>query len=306
MGLFAWFQGLFGKPAVEEHPALDDPRVRKAIAALMKNVTLSVHMNKVEGTGADGPVIQAAKKFKALAQEFDDCPELSFAYAAALQVAMQGKTAEKVLAKCVEEHPDFWLAQATLEQKALQSWNLFYLPEFDSDSSEAVHPVINQTVSKTVLLATRRGVVPRAVLFLRDAGDEFPKAKLKSCKMEFLTTISTIKNPQVVAINGKIHDNPDDPFNCEANQCPLRNFGDRERLPYELLSRQDTFDFVILDRSGNVKHAREVTPSRKMQAAHAKLAEMLEATDGPKLSIPEILNAINRHQATLDPKTMKY
>lgn len=306
MGLFAWFRGLFGQSQVAEHPALDDPRVHKAIATLMKNVTLTAQMNKVEGTGADGPVMQAAKKFKALYQEYDDCPELCYAYAAALQVALQGKTAEKVLAKCVEDHPDFWLAEATLEQKALQTWNLFYLPEFDPDSSEVVHPVINRIVTRSVLLATRRGVVPHAVLFLRDAGDEFPKAKLKSCKMEFLTTISAIKNPQVVAINGKIHDNPADPFNCEATQCPLRPFGDRERLPYELLARQDTFDFVILDSSGEIKHMREVTPSRRMKAAHATLVEMLEATDGPGLSTPEVLNAINRHQATLDPKTMKY
>lgn len=290
----------------KRHQGLDDPRVSEAVSALMSNVTLSPEMNRVEGTGSEGPVIQSSILLKQLHEAYPDSAELHFAWAAALQVALQGETAAKVLEDCVREHPNFWFAKATQRQNALQTWNPFFLPEFIPKLGSQVHPVIHRIVSTNILLATRQGVLPRAVVFLRDASGEFAPSKLASCKIEFVTTISEVKTPQVVAINGRIHDDPSNPYQCEITQCPIRPFGNKERLPYELFIRQATYDFVVLDSAGRVKYIRQMKPSSRMKTAHARLVKMLETTDGPELSTNEILGAIRRHQSIFDPKKVAY
>lgn len=308
------FSGLFGRKqnggrtgqGEGDDPGLQDPRVSKAIEALMVNVTLSPEMNSVEETGSDGPVMAAANLFKELHEAYPQSPYLHFAWAASLQVALQGETAANVLAACVQSHPDFWLAQATQKQNALFKWNPFFLPEFSNQSSAQVHPVIHRMVSTNVLLATRQGILPRAVIFLRDGSDEFAVSKLSSSKIEFVTTISEIKTPQVVAINGRIHDDPTNPYQCEITQCPLRPFGDKSRLPYELFVRQDTYDFVVLDGAGRVKYSRRMSPSGRMKTVHQRLAQMFDTTEGPNLSTSEVFNAIRRHQSIFDPKKIAY
>jgi hypothetical protein len=219
---------------------------------------------------------------------------------------LQGKTAADVLAECVQSHPGFWLAKATQKQGALYNWNPFFLPEFSPDLGVQVHPVIHRMVSTNVLLATRQGTLPRAAIFLRDRNGEFAVSKLSSCKIEFVTTISEIKSPQVVAINGRIHDDPTNPYQCEIAQCPIGPFGEKDRLPYELFVRQPTYDFVVLDGSGRVKYIRNMTPSGRMKAVHARLAQILDTTEGPKLSTSEVLTAIRRHQSVFDPKKITY
>lgn len=294
-----------GQPEGDD-PGLQDPRVPKAISALMANVTLSRGTYTVEGTGSEGPVMATANLFKELHEAYPQSPNLHFAWAASLQVALQGETAANVLAACVQSHPGFWLAKVTQKQNALVNWNPFFLPSFSPQPGTQVHPVINQTVSANILLATRQGILPRAVIFLRDASDEFAVLKLSSCKIEFVTTISEITNPQVVAINGRIHDDPTNPFQCEIVMCPIYPFGDKERLPYELFVRQPMYDFVILDGTGRVKYIRHITPSGRMKAAHARLAQMLDTMEGLELSTNEVLSAIRRHQSIFDPKKIAY
>jgi hypothetical protein len=308
------FSKLFGRKQSEarngqsevDDEGLKDPRVPKAISALMANVTLSPDANRVEGTGSDGPVMVAANLFKALHEAYPQSPNLHFAWAASLQVALQGEAAANVLSECVQSHPDFWLAKATQKQSAIFNWNPFFLPEFSPISGAQVHPMIHRMVSTNVLLATRQGILPRAVIFLRDGSDEFAVSKLSSCKIEFVITISKIKTPQVVAINGRIHDEPTNPFQCEITMCPIRPFGEKERLPTELFIRQHTYDFVILDGAGRVKYFRHITPSTRMKAVHKKLVKMLDTMEGPKLSINDVLNAISRHQSVFDPKKIAY
>lgn len=285
---------------------LQDPRVLKAIEALMANVTFNEVGVAVAGTGSDSRVMAAANLFKELHEAYPQSAYLHFARAASLQVAMQGETAVNVLAACVQSHPDFWLAQAIQKQNALMNWNPFFLPEFSLQSGAQVHPVIHRKVVTNVLLATRQGIVPRAVIFLRDGGDELAVSKLSSCEIKFVTTISEIKTPQVVAINGRIYDDPAKPYQCEVIQCPIRPFGDKERLPYELFVRQDMYDFVVLDGAGRVKYFRHMTPSGRMKAVHQRLAQMLDTTEGPKISTNDVLSAIRRHQSIFDPKKITY
>ena len=289
------------------HLGLQDPRLPQAVEALMSNVSISRGANIVKDTGAAGSVMRAATLFEDLHKAYPDSPELHFAWAAALQVALQGETASKVLNDCSQAHPHFWLASAMLKQNALHTWNPFFMPAFAAKSdSQQVHPMIERTVQTNILLATRKGVLPRAVFFLLDARGDLPVAKLKSCPIEFATTISATRNPLVVAINGRIHDNPTAAYECEELLCPNQPFGSDARLTTELFVRQETFDFVILEQGGRVKYTREIRPSPRMKAAHKTVAEMLEKIEGPKLSTDELVSAIKRYQATVDPKKITY
>jgi hypothetical protein len=289
-----------------DQPRLDDPELRQAIQSLTSYISLSPGFHAVKGAGSEGEVMVAVEQFKRLHERYSGCYELHYAYAAALQVAAQGKSAEDVLTKCVKGHPGEWLARETLKQKALYSWNPFFQPEFSSAEGAKVHPLINDFVKTVVLVPTRKQLVPRAVLFLRDGANELPTTKLRACKMEFMTTISQVTNPQVIAINCRIYDDPNNPFQCEEVGCPLRPFGSAKRLAFELLARQDTFEFVVLDEAGIVKHVRRITPSARMQAVHARLARILETNEAPDPSMSDVVAAIRRHQSILDPRQILY
>ncbi len=295
-----------GQLETDHDPAMQDPRIEKAIAALMENVHLLPEGRRVDGTGSEGPVMAAANLFKTLHDAHPGSALLHYSWAAALQVALQGETAAMMLDQCVENHPTFWLAAETRRQHALLNWNPFFLPELDPTSRSVVHPVIEWTVSTNVLLATRQDLAPRAVVFLRDRANELPPSTLDGCRMEFVTTISEVTDPQVVAINGRIHDDPSNPYQCEVLFCPVLPFGHPERLPWELLARQAWFDFVVLDGGGRIKWARRIEVSSRSREAHAKLAEILETTEGPEISNTTLTNAIERHQAKFDPAKIQY
>jgi len=124
--------------------------------------------------------------------------------------------------------------------------------------------------------------------------------------MEFMTTISEIKAPQVVAINGRIHDNPTDPFQLEVMQCPFRLASDRVRFIYELFVRQQDFYLVILDIQGKIKYCRVIKPSKAMTLVHQRIAQMFDENPGKDITNAEMVKALQRHQSTLNPQTIRY
>lgn len=284
----------------------DDNRVTQAIHSLTAHVKLRGETAIVEGTGADGPVMQAARQFEALCGGYPDNPAIHYAYAAALQTALQGAAAGQVLEQCVAAHPEFWPARITLHSGSLASWNPFLFPEFDPTARGRVHSAIHELVSTNILLTTREGLLPRATLFLRDAGGDFSASVLEKCKIEFTTTISPIRSPQVVAINGRIHDDPADPYQLEVTQCPFRPRTNRDRFVYELFVRQGPFDFVVLDRTGDVKYVRRISPAPRMEAAHRKLIGMFQKEEGTDLGLFDVMDAISRHQGKVDPRKLRY
>ena len=284
------------RPVDSDESGLQDPRLAQAIAALMANVTISPEGHAIDGAGAAGPIMDAVYLFSELHDAYPFSKYLHYAWAAALSVAVQGKTADAALTACIQSHPGFWLAQATKTQKALISWNPFYLPECTPLPGMPVHPFIEHVATGQVLMAIRQGVVPRAAIFLRDDDDDLDVATFTACPAAFTTLISAISNPQVVAIYGRLEDDPVDPYLIDLLQCPLRPFGAPARLPYELFIRQTSFEVVVLDGAGVVKSLRTITPSSRMKATHARLAQMFETTSGPKLSAAEISKAVKRHQ----------
>ena len=314
-----WFDEIYGKKLINDETVelerisnvqlgLTDPSLDSIVNSLMVYVTIVPESPPTQMIiGSDSPMMSAAKAFADLHAAYPDSSEIHYAYAAALQLAGQGETALKVMKECAEAHPNFWLADLYLKRSAaLLYWNPFFLPEFKSIVGEKVHPIINQLVQTNVILATRVGVLPHSVMFYRDANDELSTSALKSCKMEFMTTISEVKEPQIVAINGRIHDDPINPLQLEVIECPFQSVSSRARLRFELIARQHDFEFVILDSRGQIKYWRQIKPSTRMTSVHQQVSLMFDETQGKDISIPEFIGAIRRHQTIFDPAKIRY
>lgn len=300
MGFARWLKSLFASGSI----GVDNPEVAKLIAALASQVTITSPGNnqirRLEST------VATAEELGELQRQYPKSAELHYAYAAALQLNLLGEKALKVLRECVKAHPGFWISDLTLKRNSLSIWNPFLCPEFDPGKTEVVHSAFNSILSRTLLLSTRRGVLPRAVIFHRDGNDELAVSKLGGCKIEFITTVSSVKDPQVVAINACIHDDPRNPFRTEILACPFGPWSDQHRFTYEIFVRQDDFDFVIVDGRGRVKYTRLMTPSSRMKSAHSNLAQMFDRTEGREIPESAVVQAIRRHTGSVDPNRIVY
>lgn len=280
----------------------------RAMASLIDQIASHVRISSPgtcrARTGAS--CLAATEDLGELHRKYPHCPELHYAYAASLQLNLQGETADTVLRECVEAHADFWIAELALRRGGLMTWNPFKCPEFDPEKTVSVHEAVDGILTKALLLSTRLGPLPRAVVFLRDAGDELDVSKLRSCKIEFATIISPIDGPQVVGINGCIYDDPTNPYRTEILKCPFTPDTDIDRFAYELFVRQADYDVVVVDPRGRVKYTRRMTPSRRMQAAHRKLKQMFDTTEGSDIPESVRMEALTRHTAIVDPNTIQY
>ena len=286
----------------DKRPDLNDPSITKPIEALASQVRLSSPGTYEFLRNASTAAL--AEDIGALHRQYTRSAELHYAYAAALQLNLQGETADKVLAECAKAHPTFWIADLTMRRNSLFTWNPLTCPKFDPVEGSAVHGSINSILSKALLLTTRKGVIPRAVVFQRDDG--FEVSALHSCRIDFLTTISPVSDPQVVAINACIWDNPSDPYRTEVLACPFAEWHNAQRFSYELLVRQKDFDFVIVDRDGRVKYSRVITPSDRMKAAHSKLVQMFDESEGREISESTHVQAVRKHTSQTNPNAIVY
>lgn len=300
MGIREWLKNQSGSGTI----SADDPRVTSLVDALASQVTIQSPGNsefrRVDST------IATAEELGSLHRKFPENPELHYIYAAALQQNLLGEQAAKVLRDCVQRHPEFWVAALTLKRNGLPVWNPFKCPDFDPAKTQTVHDAINRILTKTLVLTTRRGLLPRSVVFHRDEGDELAVSKLETCEIKFATTISSVRDPQVVAINICIMDDPRNPFRTEVLACPFGPWSDEHRFAYEIFVRQEDFDFVVVDRTGRVKYRRLVKPSSRMRAAHAELAQMFDRTEGHDIPTSTHIQAIRRHTSMVDPNSIVY
>ena len=287
-----------------ELPNLDDPSIASTMNALAVEVRIvrpgTHEFRRTERT------VALAEHIGDLHRKYPASPELHYAYAAALQLNLLGEQADKTLRECATAHPGFWIANLTARRNSLFAWNPFLTPEFAPSVGGLVHDAISSVLTKTLLLVTRRGPLPRAVVFHRDGADEFEVAALRDCKIDFITLVSPVKDPQVVAINACIWDNPSNPYRTEALACPFLPWPEQRRFAYELFARQDQFDFVIVDRSGRLKYHRVMTPSGRMKAAHGQLVRMFDADGGREIPESECVQALRRHTSLVDASTLEY
>jgi predicted Zn finger-like uncharacterized protein len=287
-----------------EYLGMKDERIARLINAVASQVTItqpgSCSIRRMEAT------VLFAKELGELHREYPRSAELHYAYAAALEVNSLSEEAARVLEECTKAHPNFWLAKVVSQRQCLSTWNPFLCSEFDPSETTQVHEAIDSVLSRTLLLTTRDGMLPRATVFQRDGSDEFDVSVLQSCKIDFLTTISPVTDPQVVAINICIYDDPTNPYRTEILFCPFSSLQDERRFACELFVRQDDFDFVIVDGRGKVKYRRGVEPSQRMQAVHATLAHMLDEIPSQEIPESRYMQAIRQHTTMVNPNTLQY
>jgi len=171
---------------------------------------------------------------------------------------------------------------------------------------QQVHPAISAAVLASTLLAVRDGLMPRSVLFHRDAGGDLDVRALPSARLDFATVVNAATDPQVVAVYARIWDNPRDPMRIEALGLPFHPRGDEIRLRYELLCLQEDIDFVVLGKRDEILLNRRVPLSASMRQVHQRLRALLEASDGREISKAELLRAVQKHQSQFSHNDVKY
>lgn len=298
-------------PALERQPATlpESPEASSYISEALRIIEAQVEIGPgsvhVSDAGSEGIVMEAARKLEAARTLHPDNALLHYAYASGLHLAMQYKSAEEVMKDCAQSHPDFAWAQV-----AIQGWakwqSPFTLPPWGQETN-TVHPAISQTVKTCILLSARDGLVPRAVLFLRDAGGDFQDLQaLRTAKIDLATVISAVRDPRVVGIYGSIYDNPGSPYNIEALEAPFRPRGDAIRCRYEYLCIQDDIDFVVIDRQDRILLNKRLQLPNLMKETIRKLLDALTSSEGSDVATTQLLNAINRHQRQFSHSDIRY
>jgi hypothetical protein len=226
-------------------------------------------------------------------------------HAFALELSGKAMSAAAELGACCDRFPEFWEASLIRRRDWLWVANPLKLPPFDP-SEPSLHPAINAMLTSSIIFLTRDGCMPRAVRFLKDAHGEFDPWLLRDARIEFTTLISAVDDPQIIAVMGRIHDNPSSPYDFEDVDAPFRPHPDERRITFEFFVRQETVPFVIVDPEGRVMHTREVHVSPRMALAHAELERMFEKEPGREVSGNEFSQAARQHQAQVHPASVRY
>ncbi len=278
--------------------------ISAAVDIIETQVTIERGFVKIE-TGSDSKVMEAARHLEAAHKLHPRIPLLHYAWASALHLAAQFKSAEDEMRIVSQTHPSFILARFAAE--GWERWKSpFTLPPLKQDSQN-VHGAISAAARTCIVLATRDRINPRATLFLRDAGGDFRNADaLKSARIDLTTVISPIGNPQVVGIYGRIWDDPSSPYGIEALDVPLCPRGDATRAKYEFLCTQQDMDLVIINSHDKILLNKRVPNSRKMQEANKRLLDMLETSVGKEMSTSEVVGAVMNHQRHFSTSDVQY
>jgi hypothetical protein len=154
-------------------------------------------------------------------------------------------------------------------------------------------------------------------LFLRDkAGDFRDLEVLKSAKIDITTVISDITNPQIVAINARIWDDPTNPYPLEALDFPLCQRGLTDRRKYEYLCLQEDIDFAIIDARDRLLLNKRLQIPPRMREVNQRLLKLLVGSDGIEIPLDKAGGdrwydtvgrpAIKAHQSRLQPSDVRY
>lgn len=145
--------------------------VSEAVGIIEAHVQILPEGVIVKSTGSESEVMEAAHKIEIAHNLQPENEIIHYAYASALHLAMQNKSAEDVMKKCATSHHNFLLAQL-----AVEGWNNwkspFILPSWGKEA-DIITSAISQRVISCILLSTRDYILPRATLFFRDTGGDF-------------------------------------------------------------------------------------------------------------------------------------
>ena len=292
-------KGLQLRPVALENDALSEGAaalIAQALRVIQEHVTIRTDGIEVAGSGTEGRVMLAARSLEEALKLHPENALLHYAYASALDIAAQGKSAMEEMKRLVDSKSDFQLAKFALSAGA-RRYPLFTLPQW-SPNCRHVHPVISRFVKSGVLVAVRDGISPRAALFLRDARGEFTDLQaLASAKIEMTTMISPVTEPQVVVLYAAIWDNPDNAFGVEAFDLPLKPAGSKDREVYQYLCLQRDIDFAVIDGNDRILLNKRLSIPPAMQQTNQRILRMLiDNPDGPKIADTDVINVLNEHK----------
>ncbi|MGA2721483.1 MAG: hypothetical protein ABSG79_03630 [Bryobacteraceae bacterium] len=302
-------------------PANEDlsQEVKRSISESLELIKLHVAFSGkgvyVASAGAEGKLMDAARAFESAHRSYPALPMLHYAWASALDLAAQFRTAKTEMESLAECHPDFLPARFALE--AWDQWESpFRHPEW-SPSNPSALPILARKVQTAVLLPVRDGYTPRAALFLRDAAGDFRNLQLlSSARIDITTIISEITSPQVVAVNARIWDDPSTPYPLEALDFPLCQRGHSDRRKYQYLCLQENIDFAIIDARDRLLLNKRLTMPPRMRQVNQKLLNLLIGSDGVDIPLDKAAGdrwysmvgrpAIKAHQSRLQPSDIQY
>jgi hypothetical protein len=299
---------LLGREHKEEHAgALSDQAsalVAAAVGIIESRVTIAPGYTHVESPHAQ--LSNAVQKLREAHNLHPRNPVLHYAYASALYIAMEVSLAQAEMRELLGSNPDFILAKSALE--GWERWvSPFAFPTLGAQG-EKIHPVISSVLPKFDLLPIRDGLSPRAALFLRDSGGEFPNlGALGQAQIDVALVISSmVTSPQVVGIYARIWDNPRNPYGSEALGCPFVLRGDSRRSVFEFLCAQQDVDFVVFDGSGCILLNRRLAISGNMRSATRRLFGLLRSSPGRDVSDAEMVNATMAHKRKFSIRDVRF
>lgn len=231
-------------------------------------------------------------------------PWLHYAWASALHLAMQYKTAREEMERLSEAHPTFHWARLAVE--GWEQWaGFFTLPPWEPGIS-TVHPAISAEVKRGYVLGTRHGLQPRATLFLRDASGDFQGLSTLSSTRIDITTVLSDTEPLLAVVYARVWDNPKNPYQVEALGLPLNPRGSKQRCKYEYLCLQEGIDFAIIDNRDQILLNKRLPVPDRMKKAHAELFNRLSASPGREYSEAELIGAVRAFQNRFSLSDVRY
>jgi hypothetical protein len=254
-----------------------------------------------------GDASQSMRAAEILEQAYrlqSDHPWLHYAWASALHLAMQYKTAREEMERLLAAHPSFYWAKFSLN--GWDHWDgLFTLPPWYPGIT-TVHQAISAEVKRGYVMGTRQGLQPRATLFLRDASGDFQGlSTLDSTRID-ITTVLSDAEPLLAVVYARIWDNPANPYQVEALGLPLYPRGSKLRCKYEYLCLQEEIDFAIINNQDRILLNRRLSITNRMKKVHADLFDRLSTSPGREYSDMELISAVRAFQDRFALSDVRY
>lgn len=278
--------------------------VTEALEIIESKAVQIVPGGTISFSGDTSPAMRAAEKLEQAHHLQPDDPWLHYAWASALHLAMQYKTARGEMERLSEAHPNFHWAKFAVD--GWERWDgLFTLPPW-YPGIKTVHPAISAEVKRGYVLGTRQGIQPRATLFLRDASGDFQGLSTLASTRIDITTVLSDTEPLLAVVYARIWDKPKDPYQVEALGLPLYPRGSKLRCKYEYLCLQEGIDFAIIDNHDRILLNKRFPIPDRMKKSHAELFNRFSASPGRGYSDAELIGAVRSFQSRFSPSDVRY
>src|ERR1017187_7893351 len=101
--------------AATDYPPAVKALITEALQIIEPSVAIGSQVTVVKSAGAEGQVIEGARKLEQAHELMPNDPLLHYAWASALHLAMQNKTAEEEMRRLVEANPQFLLGRCAIQ-----------------------------------------------------------------------------------------------------------------------------------------------------------------------------------------------